>query len=154
MKAWIASWSESCKRSASIMGMRSACIHDVSMSHFTSCFINLCLEFCNSGIHHQHHQIDKEGGVVSDNIVCLAAHVHKSMKLWRHFVTTIDDIGHVWRQHKWDTITRDGSNLLCIVQKTSKVHVEQMSGCCDKQIVVVSVADAEEICCNTVSSTL
>jgi hypothetical protein len=84
----------------------------------------------------------------------LATHVHKGLKVGCGLLATIDHIGHVRSQDKRDAIPVNGPKLLRVVQKAAKVNVEEVAIGGDKQVVVVPVANAQNVGGHTIASAL
>jgi hypothetical protein len=94
----------------------------------------------NTSVEHEHHQVDEEGRVVPDDVVSLAAHVHKLLEVAGGLISPINDVSHVRCEDKRNTIPIDGSKGLKVVEKTTKIDVKQTASSGNEYVVVVSVA--------------
>ena len=91
--------------------------------------------------------------MASNNIKPPAANVNKIVEFLRWFFPTIDHVDHVGSQDKRGTVTLKVSKFLSVSQKLSKVNVKQVTALFDHNVVIVSIANAQNVRRYTVSST-
>ena len=80
-----------------------------------------------------------------DNVESLAAEIHKVMELVRGFVPAVDDVDHVGCEDEGRSVPLEVSEHLGITQELAEVDVKQMAGLFHHDVVVVPVADAQDV---------
>ena len=76
---------------------------------------HLSLQFFNSRIEHEHHQVNEKRGLITDDVIGFATHVNKVLKSTSSFISPIDDVSHVGGQDERYPVTIDRTKLLVIV---------------------------------------
>lgn len=85
------------------------------------------LQLLDACIHHQDHQIEEQLEIPPHHVVSFTTQVNKCSELLGWLVAIVNHIGHVRSQDKGRAITVDGAKLLRVVQKPSKVNVEEVT---------------------------
>lgn len=120
--------------------------------------------------------------MLPDQVVCLAAQVHKLMEATGRFVSPVDDVRHVRGENKGGAVSAqvthhghrqmlaptwkhscgagvwllspfDVPKHLCVSQELPKVNVEHVPAVLQHDVVIVAVTDSKDVGGNTATST-
>ena len=101
---------------------------------------------------YKRHDAQQDMGIFPELIVGSAAKVSELLEARRGLVSCVDDIGHVWCENKWHTISLNGAKHLSIAKNATKVYVEHVASLANHDIVIVSVTNTKNIRGYTVPS--
>uniref|UniRef100_A0A147BEZ2 Putative secreted protein n=1 Tax=Ixodes ricinus TaxID=34613 RepID=A0A147BEZ2_IXORI len=110
----------------------------------------------HSGDTRSHHQLEeghKYVAVTTNNVECLTTQVDEHLKLLAGFLASVDHVHHVGSKYERGPVTLEVDKHLRITKELSKVNVKHVSGGLQHDIVVVPIADAEDVGGDAVTGT-
>lgn len=100
---------------------------------------------------HQRQHVQNQIAMFAHNIERLTAQVDKVMELRGRPIAAIDHVRHVGGQHEGCAIAFEVAKHLGVAEKLAEIDVEQMARRFEHYVVVVPIADAQNVCGHTVS---
>lgn len=99
----------------------------------------------NFGRRHEREQIEEQVPVAPDYVEAHCAEFNEGLEFLRRPVAAVDHIGHVGREHKRRSVALDRAHHLRVAEEFAKVNVEQVACRCDHYVVVVPIANAQNV---------
>ncbi len=73
------------------------------------------------------------------------------MELLAGLPPPIDDVDHVVREHEGRAVATEVTESLGVAEKLGEVNMEEMAGLLDHDVIVVAVANAQDVGGNAVA---
>ena len=87
------------------------------------------------------------------SISYLTTQIDKVLEFLIWFVAAVDNISHVGSQNEWRTVPFEITKHLCVTEEFTKINMEEMAGGFDHNIIVMSIANTEDISRHAITGT-